>query len=88
MKNKSLGESLSESHASFFRLGVGSVIADNAVAGENSTVVFAGFLPIAHPFAAAPAIRAEESDLLSVQFAFAVTEHRCKFRILKLLAAH
>ena len=44
-----------------------SLIANYAVADKVGSVIAAAFLPAAHPFSVAPAIGAEQGDVLSVQ---------------------
>ena len=48
----------------------------------------AGLLPGAHPLPVAPAVRAEQGDLLPFQLGLAAFEHGGEFALLQLLAAH
>ena len=49
-------QSFAECFAIVESIVIGSVVANYEIACHNSTVVLAGLLPVAHPFAIAPAI--------------------------------
>lgn len=57
-----LKQSFSECLASRNRLVVRRLVADDKVTGEYRAVIFAGFLPITHPLAVSPAIRAKQRN--------------------------
>ena len=59
-----LRESFSESLAGCLCVVVGSFVADNAFARKNRTVAYTAFFPVSHPFAVAPAVRANENRVL------------------------
>ena len=45
-------------------------------------------LPVAHPFAVAPAVRAEQTDHLAGKLCFALGKHRLKLRVLPAARSH
>src|SRR5699024_3957392 len=67
---------------------VRSLVADHAFAGQIGAVVVAAGLPAAHPFAVAPAVGAEQSDVLPAQPALTGGEHGLELALLQLLRPH
>ena len=65
------------------------LVADQTLTVEHLCAITLCTLdPVAHPLAVAPAIRAEQSDLLAVQGTFQIREHRLKLALFQLLCAH
>ena len=62
--------------------------ADDALTGEHRAVGTAGVLPGAHPFAVAPAIGAEQRELLAGQGGLTAREHRLELILLQRLRTH
>src|SRR5699024_5580696 len=67
---------------------VRSLVAGHAVTGQIGAVVVAAGLPAAHPFAIAPAVGAEQGDILPAQPALTGGEHRLELALLQLLRPH
>ena len=67
---------------------IGRFVADHAVARELDTGAAAVALPVVHPLAAAPAVRAEQSDFLAVQRTLQPRENWLELALLQLLSTH
>ena len=84
----SLRQSLTQAAAGVQSVVVGGFLADDAVADQTCTVIPAGILPGAHPFAVTPAVGAEQGDFLAGELAFTALEHGGKFAVLQLFRTH
>ena len=67
---------------------IGRFVADHAVARELDTGAAAVALPVVHPLAAAPAVRAEQGDTFAFQAGLAAVEHRLELHVLQNFRAH
>ena len=63
-------------------------LADHAVTDQIRALALTGFFPCAHPFAVAPAVGAEQRNLLAGEFALAALKHGGELGVLQFFGAH
>ena len=83
----SLRELGSEGLASGLALIVGRIVANDGIDDIDARLVGIG-LPVVHPLALGPRIRAKEDDLLIAEGLLDLVPHRLELVILKLLGTH
>ena len=70
------GQRFAQTAAGAQRFVIGGLLTDHAVADQICALVPAVLFPRAHPLAVAPAIRAEQSDLLAGELTLTRSEER------------
>ena len=69
-------------------VAVRRAVADHAIRYQNGAGAFAGIDPVAHPFAVAPAVGAEQTYSFAAQLVQTGGEHGLKFAFFKLFRTH